>query len=225
MPPIDVNVATTNPKSTSKILHTARGIQKRTLNLPMRVADTLDLWQSHMARWGHRLPRANRGMNECSRNQFLETIQPPASFFRVAIGARCAVHGLAVDKDSVIPLTSSAATSAQAAAIGVVKLSKFQCQLLHTALADLQTAHAALTLPHDALAQFVEFSSCPSTRSYDLPAVSVNSQWFNTLAPGTRFRKGWLHDRPPVKPELLKRIDHSRNRQPRQGLGSSRDAA
>jgi hypothetical protein len=49
MPPIDVNVATTNPKSTSKILHTARGIQKRTLNLPMRVADTLG---SHTLRVG-----------------------------------------------------------------------------------------------------------------------------------------------------------------------------
>jgi hypothetical protein len=43
MPCIDVNVAITNPKSTSTILHTARGVQKKTLNLPMRVADTLDL--------------------------------------------------------------------------------------------------------------------------------------------------------------------------------------
>jgi hypothetical protein len=43
MPCIDVNVAITNPKSTSKILHNARGVQKRTLNLPMRVADTLDI--------------------------------------------------------------------------------------------------------------------------------------------------------------------------------------
>src|ERR1700739_1540617 len=93
-------------------------------------------WPLHMACWRHRLPRANRGMNECSWNQFLETIQPPASFFRVAIGARCAVHGLAVDKDSVVPLTSSATTSAQAAAIGVVKLSKSQRQLLQTLLAD-----------------------------------------------------------------------------------------
>jgi hypothetical protein len=123
MPRIDVNVATTIPKSTSKILHTARGIQKRTLNLPRRVAD-LSILAATMTRWGHRLPRANRVKNEGSRNQFLETIQPPASFFRVAIGAGCAVHGLAVDKDSVVPLTSPATASAQAAAIGVVKLSK-----------------------------------------------------------------------------------------------------
>jgi hypothetical protein len=36
MPLVTVSVATTNPKGTSKTLHTARGIQERNLDLLMR---------------------------------------------------------------------------------------------------------------------------------------------------------------------------------------------
>jgi hypothetical protein len=53
----------------------------------------------------------------------LNNIQPSASFFGIAVNARRAVHGCAVDENPVVPFARSAATSPHAAPIGMVELS------------------------------------------------------------------------------------------------------
>ena len=53
----------------------------------------------------------------------LNNIQPSTSFFGIAVNARRAVHGFAVDENSVVPFAPSPDTAPHAAPIGMVELS------------------------------------------------------------------------------------------------------
>jgi hypothetical protein len=67
---------------------------------------------------------AQRGIEESAFPELtLNKIQPSTSFFGIAVNACRAVHGFAIDENSVVPSARSPATSPHAASIGMVELS------------------------------------------------------------------------------------------------------
>jgi hypothetical protein len=97
----------------------AAGLSQRS-RIPNECEVTLP---SQHAPWGMGDIVPNR-IEECAfPKSILKYIQPSASFFGIAVSARCAVNGFAVDENSVVPFARSPATAPHAASIRMVELS------------------------------------------------------------------------------------------------------